>query len=63
MRNLGGLMTLTSSEISHLLGALQSMKDEGYYYGNKEQYWKRHDVIVAKLQKQLEILKNKKVAK
>ncbi len=56
-------MTLTSSEISHLLGALQSMKDEGYYYGNKEQYWKRHDVIVAKLQKQLEILKNKKVAK
>jgi hypothetical protein len=61
MRNLGGLMTLTSSEISHLLGALQSMKEEGYYYGNKEQYWKRHEKLIAKLEQELG--KNKKDAK
>ena len=54
-------MTLTSSEISHLLGALQSMKDEGYYYGNKEQYWKRHEKLIAKLEQELG--KNKKDAK
>lgn len=54
-------MELTSAEINHLLGALQSIKDEGYYFGNKQQYWKRHVKLVAKLENELE--KTKKAIK
>lgn len=40
---------LTAVEVDHLLTLLHDAEHEGSYYGNREQYWKRHARIVAKL--------------
>lgn len=42
-------VTLTPVEISHILTALAHNQEEGWYYGPKAQYWKRHERIVNKL--------------
>lgn len=42
-------VTFTSSECDHLLMLLSDAETEGSYYGNREQYWKRHARIVEKL--------------
>lgn len=42
-------MTLTKAEVNHLLGLLMNNEREGWYAGNKEQYWKRHKRITQKL--------------
>lgn len=41
--------TFTLSEINHLVAVLMENEREGWYYGNKEQYWKRHQSILDKL--------------
>lgn len=41
--------TFTISEINHLLTLLEWNEKEGNYYGNKEQYFKRHKSIIEKL--------------
>ncbi len=43
-------MKLTRVEVDHLLTVLVSIKAEGNYYGNRAQYWRRHERIVAKLE-------------
>ena len=40
---------LTKAEKNHILYLLEDNYRRGEYYGNKEQYWKRHDRILKKL--------------
>jgi hypothetical protein len=42
-------MKLTKGKINHLLGLLDLNEREGWYYGNKEQYVKRHNELKAEL--------------
>lgn len=42
-------MKFTDVELWHLLSLLDDAEAEGGYYGNKAQYWKRHERIKAKL--------------
>ena len=42
-------MRFTDVERDHLLTLLADAEAEGGYYGNKTQYWKRHERIKAKL--------------
>ena len=41
--------TFTIGEINHLIVVLMENEREGWHYGNKEQYWKRHQSILEKL--------------
>jgi hypothetical protein len=41
--------TFSISEINHLLTLLKWNEEDCVYYGNKEQYWKRHESICKKL--------------
>lgn len=41
--------TFTMGEINHLVVLLMENEREEWYYGNKEQYWKRHKSILEKL--------------
>ena len=41
--------TFTMGEISHIVNVLMENEREGWYYGNKEQYWKRQQSILDKL--------------
>jgi len=45
-------MKLNKAKISHLLTLLEVNERDEWYYGNKEQYWKRHN----ELKKDLELL-------
>lgn len=54
-------MELTSAEINHLIGVLQSIKEEGCYFGHKQQYWNRHEKLVAKLENELKKIQKKKI--
>lgn len=38
-------MKLTVAMKSQLLAYLSDVEDEGVYWGNKEQFWKRHEKI------------------
>ena len=40
---------LTGAQINHLLTLLHDAEEEGSYYGNKAQYWKRHAAFVKAL--------------
>jgi len=40
---------LTSPEILHLFNLIQSNEEEGSYWGNREEYWKRSKRIKEKL--------------
>lgn len=42
-------LTLTVAETRHLLVLLQDSARSGEYYGNRDEYWKRHQRIVEKL--------------
>ena len=42
-------MKLTEVERDHLLTLMAEAEAGGCYYGNKAQYWKRHERIKAKL--------------
>ncbi len=42
-------LKLTKGKINHLLGLLDVNEREGWYYGNKEQYLKRHNELKAEL--------------
>jgi len=42
-------ISLTKSEVRHLLGLLDENQAEGCYYGNKKQYYKRTEVLIEKL--------------
>ncbi len=33
---------LTLPELDHVIFALKKIKENGEYYGNREQFWKRH---------------------
>ncbi len=33
---------LTLPELDHIIWALEMVKRNGEYYGNREQFWKRH---------------------
>jgi len=43
-------LKLTKGKINHLLGVLEVNEREGFYWGNKEQYWKRHHEMKAELE-------------
>lgn len=47
-------VNLTLVEAAHLLSLLSDNKEEGVYYGPRQQYWDRHDRIVKLLQKATE---------
>ena len=40
---------LSISEINQLLGLLRLNELEGFYFGNREQYWRRNENIKAAL--------------
>jgi hypothetical protein len=42
-------INLTNAEIWVILSYIENNRDEGYYYGNKEQYFKRLDKLEKKL--------------
>ena len=44
------LVKLTSSEINHIIELMYLNKNRGEYYGNREQYWKRHQRILDKIE-------------
>ena len=41
----------TQAERNHLLTLLEERKRDGSYYGNQEQYYKRTDRLISKLNK------------
>ncbi len=43
---------LTASELTHIIELMFMNKNRGEYYGNREQYWKRHQRILDKLDNQ-----------
>lgn len=43
---------LTSSELNHIIELMCLNKNRGEYYGNRDQYWKRHQRILNKLDNQ-----------
>jgi hypothetical protein len=43
------LCGFSPAEISHLLTLLEDAKREGCYYGNRKQYWQRHERIMRHL--------------
>lgn len=44
---------MTQTQIEQLLAYCESAEREGWYYGNKEQFIKRHEAIVKFLEKML----------
>jgi hypothetical protein len=42
---------LTLAEYNDLMYLLEQAKEDGSYFLPKEQYWKRHESIVKKLEK------------
>ena len=47
-------VTFTLVEAAHVLSLLKDNKEEGVYYGPRQQYWERHDRIVKLLEKAAE---------
>jgi hypothetical protein len=47
-------MKLTKAMKEQLLAYVQSAVDEGWYYGNKEQFYARHEKIVEWIKEQEE---------
>ena len=43
------MLKFDAAEISHLLTMLRDTEERGEYYGNREQYWKRHKRIETKI--------------
>lgn len=43
-------VTFTAAEADHVLTLLRDASLEGSYYGNREQYWRRHERIFDRLQ-------------
>lgn len=43
---------LTASEVNHIVELMYLNKNKGEYYGNREQYWKRHQRILDKIETQ-----------
>jgi hypothetical protein len=41
---------LTETEVTQLLHLLEKNESSGEYWGNKQQYWKRHKRIAGKLE-------------
>ncbi len=50
MKTKAFLVYLTIPEIRLLLTLLYSNKEEGVYYGNKEQYYTRRNKLIEKLE-------------
>lgn len=46
------------AELNHVLDALHGIKTKGEYWGNKEQFWKRHDKLYEILVQKRDELKN-----
>ena len=46
-----GICMLTRIEIDHVMTILRDASREGSYYGNREQYWRRHDRVWKKLER------------
>ncbi len=44
------MLKLTHSEVDHILTLIENNAREGWYYGNRETYWRISDRIKAKLQ-------------
>ena len=44
-------ITLTLPEADHILYAMEVNQREGWYTGNKAQYWNRHERITDKIDK------------
>ena len=49
------MIKFTAAQISHLLTLLRDAEERGEYYGNREQYWKRHAEITQRLNDSLTI--------
>lgn len=47
-------LTLTKTEIQQLIHYAEQAGEDGWYYGNRGQYMKRHRNIMTWLNKQLE---------
>ena len=47
-------VTFTLAETAHVLSLFKDNKEEGVYYGPRQQYWDRHDRIVKLLEKATE---------
>jgi len=45
-------ITLTDIEIAHILTLINQNEDEGWYFGNKLQYWNRSKTIKDKFKQQ-----------
>lgn len=44
------VLELTRTEIEHILAAVCDDRDEGIYWGRKDQYIKRMDRIISKIE-------------
>ena len=42
-------LCFTAAECSHLLSLLEENARQGWYYGNRDQYWTRHGRIKDKI--------------
>lgn len=39
------IVLLSMAQFNHIISALELEKRNGEYYGDKEQFWKRHDIL------------------
>jgi hypothetical protein len=39
------IVLLSMAQFNHIISALELEKRNGEYYGDKEQFWKRHDML------------------
>ncbi len=44
------LIKLTKSELNHIIELMYLNKKQGEFYGNRQQYWKRHQRILNKIE-------------
>ena len=46
------IVKLSKSELNHIIELMYLNKNQGEYYGNREQYWGRHQRILNKIENQ-----------
>jgi hypothetical protein len=51
MSNKKVLLRMNISDLNHILSLIDSNEREGWYYGNKDQYWRRSDRIKEHINK------------
>jgi len=48
------VIKLNKAKVNHLLGLINDNETEGFYYGNKKHYQKRHEELKEELNKLIE---------